>query len=60
MALHLQSIPRTIIETDSGNENRPRLFDKLKEFAQKLTDNGLTLSFLRRLRFFRVFLYQQL
>jgi hypothetical protein len=41
----------TIIETESGDENRPGLFNKLKtakEFAQKLTDNGLTLSFLRK------------
>jgi hypothetical protein len=40
-----------ISETESRNENRPGLFDKLKtakEFAQKLTDNGLTLSFLRK------------
>ena len=32
-------------------DDETRLFDKLntaKEFAQKLTDNGLTLSFLRR------------
>jgi hypothetical protein len=42
-----------ISETESGGESRPGLFDKLKtakEFAQKLTDNGLTLSFLRELK----------
>ena len=48
--IKIDFIHPTIIETESGNENRPGLFDKLKtakEFAQKLTDNGLTLSFLR-------------
>jgi hypothetical protein len=39
-------------ETEDGSEDsRPGLFDKLKtakEFAQKLTDNGLTISFLRK------------
>ena len=38
-----------VAETESGS--RTGLFDKLnmaKEFSQKLTDNGLTLSFLRK------------
>ncbi len=41
----------TFIETENVDENRPGLFDKLKtakEFAQNLTDNGLTLAFLRK------------
>jgi hypothetical protein len=49
--IKIDFIHPTIIETESGNENRPGLFDKLKtakEFAQKLTDNGLTLAFLRK------------
>jgi hypothetical protein len=44
-------IHSTVIETESGDETRPGLFDKLKtakEFAQNLTDNGLTLAFLRK------------
>jgi hypothetical protein len=42
-----------LLETESGSESensKPGLFDKLKtakEFAQKLTDIGLTMSFLR-------------
>ena len=38
-----------VAETESGSSTG--LFDKLKmakEFSQKLTDNGLTLSFLRK------------
>ena len=49
--INVDFIHSTIIETESGDESRPGLFDKLKtakEFAQKLTDNGLTLSFLRK------------
>jgi hypothetical protein len=49
--INLDFIHPTIIETESGDESRPGLFDKLKtakELAQKLTDNGLTLSFLRK------------
>ena len=49
--INVDFIHPTIIETESGNENRPGLFDKLKtakEFAQNLTDKGLTLAFLRK------------
>jgi hypothetical protein len=49
--INVDLVHPTIIETESRDENRPGLFDKLKtakEFAQKLTDNGLTLSFLRK------------
>ena len=49
--INLDFIHPTIIETETGSEDRPGLFDKLKtakEFAQKLTDNGLTLSFFRK------------
>jgi hypothetical protein len=49
--INVDLVHPTIIETESGDENRPGLFDKLKtakEFAQKLTDNGLTLSFFRK------------
>ena len=49
--INLDFIHPTIIETESEDESRPGLFDKLKtakEFAEKLTDNGLTLSFLRK------------
>jgi hypothetical protein len=46
------TIIQQLSETESGSENsKPGLFDKLKtakEFAQKLTDNGLTISFLRK------------
>lgn len=50
--INIDFIHPTIIqvaETESGN--RIGFFDKLemaKEFSQKLTDNGLTLSFLRK------------
>jgi hypothetical protein len=49
--INLDFIHPTIIETESEDESRPGLFDKLKtakEFAEKLTDNGLTISFLRK------------
>ena len=49
--INLDFIQPAIIETETGSEDRPGLFDKLKtakEFAQKLTDNGLTLSFFRK------------
>jgi hypothetical protein len=49
--INLDFIQPTIIETETEGEDRPGLLDKLKtakEFAQKLTDNGLTLSFLRK------------
>jgi len=49
--INVDFIHPTIIETESGDENRPGLFDKLKtakEFAGNLTDNGLTLAFLRK------------
>lgn len=49
--INVDFIHPTIIETESGDENRPGLFDKLKtakEFAQNLTDKGLTLAFLRK------------
>ena len=52
--INIDFIHPTIIqlsETESEIENKLGLFDKLKtakEFAQKLTDNGLTLSFLRK------------
>ena len=42
-------VPETLKLLKSGS--RTGLFDKLemaKEFSQKLTDNGLTLSFLRK------------
>ena len=49
--INVDFIHPTIIETETGSEDRSGLFDKLKTakvFAQKLTDNGLTLSFLRK------------
>jgi hypothetical protein len=49
--INLDFIHPTIIETESEDESRPGLFDKLKtakQLAEKLTDNGLTLSFLRK------------
>ena len=52
--INIDFIHPTIIqlsETESEIENKLGLIDKLKtakEFAQKLTDNGLTLSFLRK------------
>jgi hypothetical protein len=49
--INIDFIHPTIIETESRDESRPGLFDKLKtakEFAQKLSDNELTLSFLRK------------
>ena len=49
--INIDFIHPTIIETESRDENKPGLFDKLKtakEFAQKLSDNELTLSFFRK------------
>jgi hypothetical protein len=43
--------PTVIQAAETENESKIGLFDKLKtakEFSQKLTDNGLTLSFLRK------------
>lgn len=50
--INLDFIHPTIIQVaETENGTRAGLFDKLKmakEFSQKLTDNGLTLSFLRK------------
>jgi hypothetical protein len=50
--INLDFIHPTIIQVaENENGSRTGLFDKLKmakEFSQKLTDNGLTLSFLRK------------
>ena len=52
--INIDFIHPTVIHLSGSNERegeRPGLFDKLKtakEFAQELTNNGLTLSFLRK------------